>query len=55
MKFINVSGLVGTTPQSSVQTIPGMLVVVEIRTVNRRVIMKSMLFVPRKFTVSLVV
>ena len=37
-KFIDVSGWVGTTPQSSVQTIPDMLGGVEIRTVSWPVI-----------------
>ena len=38
MKFVDVSGWVGTTPQSSVQTIPDMIDGVEIRTVSGPVI-----------------
>ena len=38
MKFVDVSGWVGTTPQSSVQTIPDMLDGVEIGIVSGSVI-----------------
>ena len=48
MKFVDVSGWVGTTPQSSVQTIPDMLDGVEIRTVSGPVINEINVICPKK-------
>ena len=47
-KFVDVSGWVGTTPQSSAQTIPDILDGVEIRTVSGRVINKINVSCPKK-------
>ena len=47
-KFVDVSGWVGTTPQSSVLTIPDMLDVVEIRTVSGPVINEINVICPKK-------
>ena len=48
MKFVNVSGWVGTTPQSSVQTIPDMHDGVQIGTVSRLVISEISVSCPKK-------
>ena len=48
MKFVDVSGWVGTTPQSSVQTIPDMLNGVEIRTVSGSIINEINVISPKK-------
>ena len=47
-KFVEVSGWVGTKPQSSVQTIPDMLDGVEIRTVSGPVINEINAICPKK-------
>ena len=47
-KFVDVSGWVGTTPQSSVQTIPDMLDWIEIRTVSRPVVNEINVICPKK-------
>ena len=47
-KFVDVSGWVGTTPQSSVQTIPDMLDGDEIRTVSGPVINEINVICPKK-------
>ena len=47
MKFVDVSGWVETTPQSSVQTNPDMLDGVEIRTVSRSVISEINVICPK--------
>ena len=47
-KLVNVSGWVGTTPQSSVETIPDMLDGVEIRTVSGPVINGINVICPKK-------
>ena len=48
MKFVDVSGWVGTTPQSSVQTIPDMIDGVDIRTVSGPVINEINVICPKK-------
>ena len=50
-KFVDVSGWVGTTPQSSVQTIPDMLDGFDIRTVINEINVSF----PKKILVSLAV
>ena len=47
-KVIDIGGWVGTTPQSSVQTIPYMLDGVEIRTVSGPVINEINVICPKK-------
>ena len=47
-KFVDVSGWVGTTPQSSVQTIPDMLDGFEIRTVSGPVINEINVISPKE-------
>ena len=47
-KFVDVSGWVGTTHQSSVQTIPDMIDGVEIRTVSEPVINEINVICPKK-------